>query len=217
MNIRIYDNSTGHEIGFAPADGMTFSIPINLVSPGAHELWVDAVDAAGNVSDNAVLETFIDLTPPTVVQINGGPIATTTTPVDALDIVFSKAIDPGTLKAQSLSLTLNGGPNLLNDAVSITLVSGTTYRISGLTGLTSALGTYNFSLDLTKVQDIAGNAGQGTSSVSWTVIVADDSTPPTRLGRLHRRWPTPLTSPCSGPGSTIPVAAASRILRCILE
>ena len=30
LNIRVYDNTTGHEIGFAPADGLTFSIPVDL-------------------------------------------------------------------------------------------------------------------------------------------------------------------------------------------
>ena len=177
LSIRIYDNSTGHEIGFGPADGLSFSIPINLVSPGAHELWVDTVDAAGNVSDNAVLETFIDLTPPSLVQVNGVPTAATTQPVDALDFVFSKAINLATLDPQAMSLTVNGGTNLITDRVSVSLVSGTTYRISGLAGLTSALGAYTFTIDLTKVQDLAGNSGVGTSSVTWTTTVADSTAP----------------------------------------
>ena len=178
LNVRVYDDTTGHEIGFGPADGLTFSVPVDLGAVGNHVLWVNAVDAAGNVSDNAVLNAFIDETPPTVEQVNGVPAAPTTSPVDALDIVFSKTINLDTLVAQDLTLNLNGGPNLINDGVSFSLVSGTTYRISGLTDLTSALGSYQLSLDLTKVQDIAGNAGQGLYTVSWTEIPVD-TTPPT--------------------------------------
>ena len=110
LNVRVYDDTTGHEIGFAPADGLTFSVPVDLGAVGNHVLWVNAVDAAGNVSDNAVLDAFIDETPPTVEQVNGVPAAPTTSPVDALDIVFSKTINLDTLVAQDLTLTLERRP-----------------------------------------------------------------------------------------------------------
>ena len=82
LNVRVYDDTTGHEIGFAPADGLTFSVPVDLGAVGNHVLWVNAVDAAGNVSGNAVLNAFIDETPPTVEQVNGVPAAPTTSPVE---------------------------------------------------------------------------------------------------------------------------------------
>ncbi len=55
--------------------------------------------------------------------------------VDSIDVTFSKPIDPSTFTAAALSLTQNGGGNLINASVSVALVSGSTYEIDGLTSL----------------------------------------------------------------------------------
>ena len=132
LNVRVYDFTTGQEIGFAAANGLTFAVPINVTSVGHHVLWVNAVDVAGNDSDNTVLDAFIDETPPSIVQFNGVPATPTQTPVDAIDVVFTKVINLSTLNYHALSLTLNGGPNLIGTEVTVEVVSDTTYRISGL-------------------------------------------------------------------------------------
>ena len=72
-------------------------------------------------------------------------------------------------------MTDNGGPNLITSAVSITLVSGATYQISGLSGLTGAEGSYTLTINAAEIQDPSGNPGTGSMSTSWLM----DTTPPT--------------------------------------
>ena len=75
----------------------------------------------------------------------------------------------------ALTLTDNGGPNLITSAVTITQESGSTYQIGGLTGLTSAEGSYSFSVSAAFLDDQYGNPGTGSLSTSWLM----DTTPPT--------------------------------------
>ena len=62
------------------------------------------------------------------------------TGVEAVDVVFSEPIDPATFTAADVTLTRNGGSNLINAGVTITALDGDTYRIGGLAGLTAASG-----------------------------------------------------------------------------
>src|SRR5262249_42945808 len=94
--------------------------------------------------------------------------------VSTLDVTFSEPLDFSTFSNADLSLTKDGGPNLLADplalgAVTMTLVSGTTsaYRIGGLTNYTGVNGNYQFTVDASGIQDADGHAGSGTVSTSW--------------------------------------------------
>ena len=73
-----------------------------------------------------------------------------------------------------LTLTDNGGPNLIDSGVTITLVSGTTYAIGGLEGLTTAEGEYTLTVNAADIDDQNGDAGTGSLSTAWLI----DTTPP---------------------------------------
>ena len=79
------------------------------------------------------------------------------------------------LTSAALSLTDNGGANLITSSVPISLVSDSTYEIGGLSGLTAAEGTYTLTVNGGGIQDPYGNSGSGTMSTSWLM----DTTPPT--------------------------------------
>ncbi|HVA47067.1 MAG TPA: choice-of-anchor tandem repeat GloVer-containing protein [Pirellulales bacterium] len=130
--------------------------------------------------------TVFELTPatftikaaaPTVVSI--GPVSPSPRNVDlaADDVTFSEPIDLTNFDFSAVTLSLNGGTNLINSGATISLVSGTTatYRIAGLDTLTTADGTYILSVDASHVRDLGGNLGIGGASVSWLM----DATPPT--------------------------------------
>ncbi len=88
-------------------------------------------------------------------------------PVDSLQVTFNEPIDPSTFNNQALSLTLNGGSNLINSSVSIVEDSPTAFTIAGLSGLTGASGNYVFSVDASTVSDPFGDAGTGSLNTSW--------------------------------------------------
>ena len=97
------------------------------------------------------------------------------TPVSSIDVTFSEPINSSTFTTSALTLSDNGGANLITSAVTISLVSGSTYRIGGLSVLTTAEGQYTLTVSAAGVQDQDGNVGTGSRSTSWLM----DTTPPT--------------------------------------
>ena len=73
-----------------------------------------------------------------------------------------------------MTLTDNNGANLITSAVSVSLVSGSTYQISGLSGLTAAEGHYTIAVNSALIKDAYGNLGTNSDSTSWLM----DTTPP---------------------------------------
>jgi uncharacterized protein YidB (DUF937 family) len=93
------------------------------------------------------------------------------TVVETVDVTFSQGLKPGTFDVTDLTLTRDGGSNLITDAVTVTLVTGFTYRIGNLAGLTQANGTYRLTVNATGVQDALGKAGIGSAADSWVMEV----------------------------------------------
>ena len=94
--------------------------------------------------------------------------------VSSVDVIFSEAIDPSTFTYLDITLTRNGAPLTLSSSESPALVSGTTYRINNLTSFTWNEGAYVLTVNASGIRDLAGNAGVGSGSDSWTI----DHSPP---------------------------------------
>ncbi len=94
-----------------------------------------------------------------------------------MNVTFSKPIDPSTFTDAALSLTLNGGANLITGEVTIALVSGSTYAISGLAGLDAADGNYMLTVNGGIISDLAGNAGTNSLATSWVMKTSTPAAP----------------------------------------
>ncbi len=119
--------------------------------------------------------------------------------VSAIDVTFSVPIDTSSLAPGALTMTDDGGSNLINGGVFLGLVHGTTttYAIGGLAGLTTTQGQYMLTVNAADIQDQYGNRGTGTDSTSWLT----DTTPPiSRMNALASRGTT-LGFPVSVAGS----------------
>jgi hypothetical protein len=169
-NLRIYvkDATTNESLGQATVNGTQFTADVILSGAGSRTLALDIVDQAGNRTTGTV-DIFADLTQPTILELLNVPTAGNTDPVDFLDVVFSELLDLATFDATDLALTRDGGDNLITDVVTIEYLSGTTYRISGLTDLTNTPGTYRLSIDTTTLTDRAGNPGFETEQATFSV------------------------------------------------
>src|SRR5262249_6301518 len=144
---------------------------------GTWSYAVQAVDAAGNASGfGPALNLTIDLTVPTVLGLVAVAPDPRTTPVSTVDMAFSEPIDLSTLTVADLSLTRDGSPVALTGAVTMSLVSGATYRISGLDGFTAAPGAYALTVNAAGVLDLAGNSGTGSASDTWTISSSSSTT-----------------------------------------
>jgi Ca2+-binding RTX toxin-like protein len=125
-------------------------------------------DLDGNAGTTTATETWTKATDaPAVLAINGITNPLRNTPVTSLEVAFSQNINASSLSISDLSLTLNGGANLLTASNTITAISGNTYQIGNIQGLTGEPGNYVFSVNATGVQNVAGNAGVGNRSVNW--------------------------------------------------
>src|SRR6201999_4021970 len=69
-----------------------------------------------------------------------------------------------------LSLTLNGGANLINSSVVITPVSSTVFTVSGLGALTGGEASYTLTVNAATIKDDSATAGFGAKSTSWSML-----------------------------------------------
>ncbi len=138
-----------------------------------------ATDNAGNVQATPVTaqETVQILQPVAVTSIAAVSPNMRNTPVSTVAVTFSIPVNPSTFSASTLTLTDNGNAVAITSAVSLSLVSGSTYDINGLAGLTTAEGTYNLTVNASGIEDTYGNLGTGSVSTSWLM----DTTPPTSM------------------------------------
>jgi hypothetical protein len=204
--VHLYDATFYANLPDATVTGTSFSKALVFATAGAHRIQVQAADAAGNLSAPAFFDLFIDTTPPAVSQVLGP--GATKNPVATVDVVFSKPIDATTFDYHQLTLTRNGGANLITSTsgVQVALVSGATFRISGLTNLTRAEGVYVLTVSAVGVKDPVGNQGAGSASARWV----NDQTPPQSMV-----LPLPAQSPpnflVQWTGTDLPASGASGI------
>ncbi len=130
------------------------------IGAGTFEVSVRVDDGYGG--SHAVTSppvTLTDLPALQVASIATGVTGAIHTPFNAVTVTFTDPIIPSSLTS-ALSLTLNGGPNLITGNLSVVPVANTTdtYTISGLAALAAKPGTYLLTVDASK---LSGPAGPG--------------------------------------------------------
>ncbi|MEN6449607.1 MAG: Ig-like domain-containing protein [Thermoguttaceae bacterium] len=140
-------------------------------APGTYVLTLNAngiLDVAGNNGTGSASTTWVmDTTAPTVTDVVDVSPDPRTTAVSTVDVVFSELLNLSTFTYDDLSLTRSGSNVTLNGNVTTSYVSGTTYRISGLSALTGSVGTYVLTVNASGIQDQAGNSGTGSANDTW--------------------------------------------------
>ncbi len=173
LTVGLFDVTANRDLGQATVTGTSFSKALSFTTAGNHQVRIRVSNAAGNYTDS-LYTVVIDVTPPAITGLVNVPSGTTAQSVASIDVVFSKPIQASTFDLSHLSLTLNGGPNLITgtSGVTVTLVSGSTYRIGGLANLTRAKGTYLLTINVAGTQDLYGNVASGTTTAGWTNALA---------------------------------------------
>jgi Ca2+-binding RTX toxin-like protein len=168
LQVFFLDKTTGDNLGQATVTGQTFTKPISLTTTGSHDLELVVQDAAGN-STRTALNLFADNAQPTITEFLNFP-NNSVNPIDSLDIRFSEAINLSTFDKNDLTLSRDGVNITLPDTVSIKLVAGTTYQITGLQAATTVVGNYQFKVDGTTIQDNAGNSGDAAKNATFSIV-----------------------------------------------
>lgn len=104
-----------------------------------------------------------------------------TNPIESINIRFSEAINIATFNFTDIFLTRDSGNNLIDSNITIEYISDTTYKINGLGSLTSMPGTYQLTININGIQNLAGNYGttiaQSTFSIDSIVSLVDNLPP----------------------------------------
>ena len=108
--------------------------------------------------------------------------------VSSIDITFSTAINAATLATADVTLTRNGGANLLTGVQSIGFVSGNTYRVNNLSGLTGVDGTYVLTVNASGILETFGLPGVGSVTTTWLM---DTIRPNSTITPLPQRAASP--------------------------
>ncbi|MGB2820196.1 MAG: CotH kinase family protein, partial [Phycisphaerae bacterium] len=158
------DNITWTLGGVAGLTAVSGTYSLTLTASGSN-----IQDDTGNPLVGDASDTWVtDMNAPTadVTDVVPDPHST---PVSQIQIVFSEAVSGFGLS--DLSLTRDGGANLLT-AEPLTSSNNVTWTLGGLTGLTSAEGTYTLTLTAagSGIQDAAGNGLAADASDTWQII-----------------------------------------------
>ncbi|MDB6056328.1 MAG: hypothetical protein JWO95_172, partial [Verrucomicrobiales bacterium] len=171
LTVRVYDMTSSQDFGTAAVNGTNFTLPLAFTAEGQHHLKAYSVDIAGNVSAPTFLDAFIDLVAPSAVMQSVSPNPTYM-PVTNLLVTFSKAINTNTIQATNFTLTRNG-TNAGSPTFAMT--SSSTLLVTGLAPLTSTPGSYQLTLNLVGIQDLAGNVGKTSASTTWQTVPANQA------------------------------------------
>jgi hypothetical protein len=171
--VTFYDGSTS--IGAEPLIGGTASLTTSVLALGSH-----TITASYAPSDDFLGSRSLPLqqTIVTALAINSiGAVSPNprNTAVSTIGVSLNELATAGGFTNQALTLTDNGGPNLITGAVTVTPITATAYAITGLGALTTAEGNYTLTINAAEITDPYGNAGTGSMSTSWLM----DTTPPT--------------------------------------
>ena len=93
--------------------------------------------------------------------------------ISTVDVVLSKQIYLYSFTYLDVALTRNGSPVALDSNVTISLGSGSTYHLSGLSGFTGAPGNYVLTVYGSGIQDSYGVPGTGSASDTWVMCLPE--------------------------------------------
>ena len=162
LTVQIYDQTLSADLGLGAVNGTNFTASLTFATAGTHRLRVTAIDQANNNSAPAYYDLFVDLIAPSGTLVPVG--STNYGPVSSIPVTFSKAINTNTLDASHFTVTFNGTNPF---TPSLTYVSSNQFLLGNIYTYTTPLGTYQVTLDMTGVQDLAGNQTTNQVSISW--------------------------------------------------
>ncbi len=165
VTITLMSNATYSVNGLAALTALDGNYTLTINGNNIYDVWGNN---AGNISDS--ISWAKGNAAPVVQSISPISPNPRNVPVSSINLTFSKPINLGTFDRNALTLTLNGGVNLIDNNVIVSALNGTNFSITGLGGLTGAEGSYVLTVAATNVLDILGTPGLGAKSVSWTMI-----------------------------------------------
>jgi len=113
----------------------------------------------------------LDPNPPAIASITGHPSELTADQVTTLRVIFTEEIIESSFGIEDLLLTYQGGADLIDGSVIITMIDSVTYDID-IASLTTGNGYYVFTAQAAGVQDLTGTNGTSGEQATWTQFLS---------------------------------------------
>jgi hypothetical protein len=101
-----------------------------------------------------------------VESIDGVPNFTNLAPIETVTVVFSEPVIPETFTVEDMTLTLQGGPDLMDSTIVIVQTDDSTFTVD-ISAKTLLSGFYKLVVSADEVSDLGGNTGNSGKQVSW--------------------------------------------------
>jgi hypothetical protein len=180
--------------GLLNLSGTTHTDPGSYVDTWTFEGNVNYVSASGVVTD--VIAQALAIT--SIAAVSPNPRNSV---VSSIEVTFSQPVKLSTFTGSALTLVDNGGNNLITSAVTIALVSGSTYQINGLSGLTGDNGDYTLMVNSADIDGTYGGVGTNSLSTSWLMDIAPPTSKVSTLPARETGLVFPVTVAGSDSGS----------------
>ena len=95
----------------------------------------------------------------------------------SLDVDFSEAIAAASFDRNDITLTRDGGANLITSDVTVEQIDSDTFRIRGFNWVVGLDGHYVLSINGAGITDPAGNSVDGSISTDWVMDIVDPLAP----------------------------------------
>lgn len=108
--------------------------------------------------------------PPAIVNFQNVPTVFVTDPVTSINVVFNKPIDAATFNYEDMTLRVQGGPDLMDNTVTVTAIDQVTYKVD-LTTKSTLDGYYVLNVQTTGIKDLIGTSGVEGKQANWTQFI----------------------------------------------
>ncbi len=115
--------------------------------------------------------TAKDQNPPEIVRFDNVPSAAVTSPLTSVNVVFNKPIDPATFTFEDMTLRIQGGADVMDNAVNVSQLDPVTYRID-LTSKSIQNGYYVLTVQAAEISNLSGTKGLTGKQATWTQFIS---------------------------------------------
>lgn len=111
-----------------------------------------------------------DQYPPEIVRFDNVPDKAVTTPLTSVNVVFNKPIDPATFNYEDMVLRVQGGPDVMDNSVTVTQLDPVTFKID-LTSKSLQNGYYVLTVQTAGISSLTGTPGLVGKQATWTQFI----------------------------------------------
>jgi hypothetical protein len=128
--------------------------------------FVDAFDSSDPVKYR-IRFVAKDENVPEIIRIDNVPEHFVVNPVTSVTVVFNTPIDPSTFTYEDMTLRVQGGPNIMDATVTVTMIDPTIFSVD-LSSKTHTDGYYVLNVQTTEISDLSGIFGETGKQATWT-------------------------------------------------